>query len=219
MITVLWSDAHLAVVDKPGGLLVHRSEEAPDRDVLLQRVARHFGTSVHAVQRLDRAASGAIVFAMGPEAARGAQEALAASDARKEYTLLVRGQPAEHWVVDRPLTDERGIQREAKSEFWRVEQLDRCAVLRARTYSGRRHQLRRHLAHCAHQVLGDTTHGKGRINRLFREIYALPRLFLHAAAVEFVHPFTDERLRVEAPLPADLGRTLELLRAAGGGDG
>ena len=213
-VSVLWSDAHLAVVDKPGGLLVHRSEEAPDRDVLLQRVSRHFGCSVHAVQRLDRAASGVIVFALGPLAARGAQESLASPDARKEYILLVRGKPADHWVVDRPLTDERGVKRDAKSEFWRIEQLDRCAVVRARTFSGRRHQLRRHLAHCAHQVLGDTTHGKGRINRLFRETYALPRLFLHAAAVEFAHPFSSERLRIEAPLPEELEHTLELLRAA-----
>jgi len=214
-VEVLWSDEHIAVVDKPSGLLVHRTEEAPDRDVLLQRVARHFGAHVHAVQRLDRPASGVILFALHPEAARWAQAAMADPEARKEYRVLVRGQPeADEWEVDRPLTDEHGVKRDARSAFRVVERLDRCALLWARTFSGRRHQLRRHLSHCAHQILGDTTHGKGRLNQLFRERYGLDRLFLHAAALELVHGVTGERLRVEAPLPAELERTLALLRDA-----
>lgn len=209
---VLYRDDDLLLVAKPGGMLVHRSDEAPDRDVLLQRVAAHAGCRVHAVHRLDRAASGVVVFALHREAAAWAQAALAAEDARKEYRVLARGTPPDAWTMDRPLTDDRGVKRAARTDFWRLEQLPGCALIGARLYSGRRHQIRRHLNHCGHHAAGDTTHGKGFINRRLRADYGLPRLFLHATRIELTRP-DGPRIAVDCPLPPDLDQVLQRLRA------
>ena len=179
-IRLLHRDDTLVVVDKPAGLLVHRSREAVDRVTLVPLLRDLLGRLVYPVHRLDRQASGALAFALSPEAARALQAALASPDATKEYVTLVRGRPPLRFASDRPLTAASGARREARKEFETIEILDAFALVRARLRTGRRHQIRRHLAHLAHQVLGDTKYGKGGLNRLFRERYGLHRLFLHA---------------------------------------
>lgn len=215
-------------VTKPGGLLVHRSAEARrDRVFLLQTLARRVGQPVYPVHRLDRAASGAIVFGLDSAAARGAHDALKRDDARKIYLALVRGETPAAWSCGRSLKNPRGVRQESRSTFETLarfvhdppvgavdaapgdespesERYFRLSLVQARIFTGRRHQIRRHLHHAAHQVLGDTTYGKGRINRFFREHYGLPRLFLHAAELRFDHPATGEPLVIRSPLPDDL---------------
>ena len=205
-LAILYQDESVVIVNKPGGLLVHRSSESSDRVFLLQELARQLDRHVYPVHRLDRAASGAIAFALSSDAARKLHANLSAGDARKEYLALVRGSAPAGGVIDRALT-----QQVCSSEFERLAELSRCSLLAVRISTGRRHQIRRHLAHIRHHVLGDTTYGKGRINRYFREKYGLPRLFLHAWRLEVRHPETGERLRISAPLPADLRGFLERL--------
>ena len=189
----------MVVVNKPGGLLVHRSHESSDRVFLLQELAHQLDRRVYPVHRLDRAASGAITFALSSDAARKLQANLSADDSRKEYLALVRGSAPIRGVIERALT-----QQACRSEFERLAELSRCSLLRVRISTGRRHQIRRHLSHIRHQIIGDTTYGKGNINRYFRETYGLPRSFLHAWRLELRHPETGERLRIAAPLPDDL---------------
>ena len=107
-------------------------------------------------------------------------------------------------MCDRPLTGEHGNKQPASSEFERIAEFSRCSLLRVRITTGRRHQIRRHLDGLAHQIIGDTTYGKGRINQWFRENYGLPRMFLHAARLAVAHPATGEPLDLRAPLPDDL---------------
>jgi 23S rRNA-/tRNA-specific pseudouridylate synthase len=145
-----------------------------------------------------------MAFALSSEDARLLQESLTSSDARKEYLALVRGSTAERWECDRPLKSESGDPKPAYSIFEKIAEYSGLTLLRARILTGRRHQIRRHLAHAAHQVLGDSTYGKGRINRYFRETYGLPRMFLHASMLTFRHPRTREPIVARAPLPADL---------------
>lgn len=203
-IGILHEDERFVVVDKPGGLLVHRTRESTDRVFLLQEVGRQLGCHVFPVHRLDRAVSGALVMAFSSDATRRLQASLTATDAVKEYVALVRGETPEAFESDRPLTDKNGRRKPARSEFERIATLSRCSLLRVRIHTGRRHQIRRHLSHLAHQIIGDSSHGKGKINRFFRDTYGLPRLFLHAARIEFLHPWTEERLEVRAPLASDL---------------
>ncbi len=210
-IVVLHHDDDVVAVDKPGGLIVHRTRESSDRVFLVQLVREQIGRHVYPVHRLDRAVSGVMAFATSSEAARALQESLGAPDARKEYLALVRGDAPDRGETDRPLTSDRGVRREAFTEFECLARFSRMSLLRVRIRTGRRHQIRRHLSHLAHQVIGDTTYGKGRINRALRESYGLPRLFLHAALLDVRHPTLDERLSVRAPLAADLREFLERL--------
>ena len=211
---ILYRDDALVVVNKPGGLLVHRTRESSDRVFLLQELGAQLGCFLYPVHRLDRATSGAIAFAFTPEGARALQEILSADDTCKEYLALVRGEAAERGEIDRPLTGDTGVRRPARTEFERLAHLPELTIargglslLKVRISTGRRHQIRRHLAHLHHHILGDTSHGKGRINRDFREAFGLPRLCLHAWRLSIRHPDSsddDTRLDVRAPLADDL---------------
>lgn len=196
-LTVLFLDDRVVAIDKPPGMLVHRSKESADRVFVLQTLRDQLGRRVYPVHRLDRPASGVMAFGLDPDAARDLQESL--RDATKEYLVMVRGETAPAFSSDRPLTSDKGVKQEARTDFERIESRRGFTLLQARPATGRRHQIRRHLAHLGHQVVGDTQHGKGRINRWLREEYGLPRLFLHASRVEC------PMLRAEAPLPGDLG--------------
>jgi tRNA pseudouridine65 synthase len=211
-IPVLHRDDDCVVVDKPPGILVHRSRESTDRVFVLQLVRAIVGEHVYPVHRLDRPASGVLLFALRRESARRLQEAMRAEDATKEYVVLVRGETQKSFCSDRPLTSRRGVPQPARTDFERIAAFDGCSLLRVRLRTGRFHQIRRHLAHLAHHVVGDTMHGKGRINRPLREQYGLPRLFLHAARLECAHP-GGGRLAVRAPLAPDLRAFLERLPA------
>jgi tRNA pseudouridine65 synthase len=210
---ILHLDESLVAVDKPGGMLVHRTAEAPDRAVVLQILRDQLGRHLYPVHRLDRAASGVLLFALSREAAAGLHDALAEPSAEKEYLALVRGEIGEEGETDRPLSDDAGVVRAARTRWRRVEVVRGFSLVRLRIETGRRHQIRRHLAHLAHQVVGDTSHGKGRIIGWLRAEYGLPRLFLHAERAAFRHPATGERLEVRAPLAEDLAGFLARFRA------
>lgn len=203
-IQVLHIDESFVAVSKPGGLIVHRTGESQDTVFLLQELGAQLGRFLYPVHRLDRAASGVMTFAFTSEDAKLLQALLGADDARKEYVVLARGSTPEAWEEDRSLKNDAGISQPARTAFERIAEFSRLSLLRARIFTGRRHQIRRHLARRAHQVLGDSTYGKGRINQFFRETYGLPRLFLHAALLEIRHPRTGERLTIRAPLEEDL---------------
>ncbi len=216
---VLHQEESFVAVSKPSGLLVHRDEHHPDAPAALQLVRDQLQQHLYPFHRLDRATSGILLFGLSKKAAAQLQKRLAAADAHKDYLALMRcpGSGPElgaRWTSERPLTDDKGNQKECRTDFEVVEQFDRCALVRCRIFTGRYHQIRRHANHCGRHVLGDTTHGKGRINALFRERYGLDRLFLHLRRVELAHPVTEERLVIEDPLPLALESVLERLRAA-----
>lgn len=216
---VLHQDDDFVAVSKPSGLLVHRDEHHPDAPAALQTVRDQTGKFLYPFHRLDRATSGILLFAFSRPAAAALQQALAAPDAAKEYLALVRwpgSDPTlgETWSSDRPLTDERDVPRAAHSEFAVEERLHRCALVRCRITTGRHHQIRRHLAHQGRHVLGDTTHGKGRINAAMRRLYGLHRLFLHLHRVTLRRPGTGAVLELVDPMPMELSAVLERLRAS-----
>ncbi|MEM8882505.1 MAG: pseudouridine synthase [Planctomycetota bacterium] len=204
-LTVLHQDDECVAVDKPPGLLVHRTHQAPDRVVVLQMLRDQIGRHIYPVHRLDRPASGVLVFGLSPEGARRVQEQLAV--ANKEYLVFVRGETPVAFESDRPLKSERGVPQEAYSEFRRLAVVRGFSLLRVRIRTGRRHQIRRHLSHLGHQIVGDSQHGKGRINRWLRDDYGLPRMFLHARRL------TLGELTLRARFPDDLRSFLRRFRA------
>lgn len=215
---VIFQDEAFVAVSKPSGLLVHRDTHHPDAPAALQVVRDQTGKHLYPFHRLDRATSGVLLFGFSRESAAALQASMAADDANKEYHALLRWpgsnrELGDAWTCDRPLHDEKDIAREARSEFTLMERLPHCALVRCRIFTGRYHQIRRHANHSGRHVLGDTTHGKGRINAAFRERYGLGRLFLHLFRIRLRHPTSGEPLELTDPMPPELTSVLERLRA------
>lgn len=211
-VTILHLDERVVVVDKPSGLLVHRTRKGSGEDALLQRLRDQLGRRVFPVHRLDRMASGLLAYGLDPEVVPGLQASLQAAEARKEYLVLARGLAPECFESRAPLVDDKGVERVAHSEFARIATFPgaRATLLCARIRTGRSHQIRRHLALLGHHVLGDTRYGKARANRRAARALGLTRLFLHAWRLDVPHP-AGGRLSVTAPPSAELHAVLERL--------
>lgn len=215
---ILYQDEHIVAISKPSGMLVHKSERSPDQIVVLQTLAAQIDKFLYPVHRLDRGTSGVLVFALAKKAAARLQKALSAESASKEYLALTRWPqhvfPLEdRWESRRALRNADGEPKSAHSEFEVVEHIGHFALVRARIHTGRNQQIRRHLNHCARHVIGDTTHGKGRINQMFRKRFGLDRLFLHAERLRIAQPMReDHELTIVDPLPDELHSVLDRLR-------
>jgi len=201
---LLYLDDELVAIDKPSGLLVHRGWGRDE--VTAMHLARDLaGRHVFPVHRLDRATSGVLVFALGSEVAALLQARFEAGEADKRYLALTRGVTREVFTIDNPVRrEETGPRVEAQTEFVRRWTDGRYSLVEARPLTGRLHQIRRHLKHDAHPIVGDVNYGKGDINRFFREHYDLHRLALHATSLTLPHPRTGALLRLEAAVPDDL---------------
>ncbi|MBX3209132.1 MAG: pseudouridylate synthase [Labilithrix sp.] len=211
--TLLYVDDALVIADKPSGLLVHRGWDDDD-DVAMFRVRDAIGAYVYPIHRLDRGTSGALLFARTRESAAALHAAFEARRVEKQYLALVRGHAPEGGVIDHAIPkSEDGPRVPALTRFHLVARspVDRCSLVLARPETGRLHQIRRHLRHVDHPLVGDVTYGSGAINRHYRATYALHRLALHAYRLAFDHPVTGARVAVEATVPDDLGRALDQL--------
>jgi tRNA pseudouridine65 synthase len=211
-IEILYRDASLVAVNKPSGLAVHRGW-ADDDAFAMTLVRDALGQWVYPVHRLDRGASGVLLFALSPEAARIVCGQFERHEVEKRYVALVRGAPPETITVDHPLRPENSdVPQAAITDVRRLQQLGRYAWVEARPRSGRLHQIRRHLKHLSCPIIGDVKYGKGEHNRLFREHYALHRLALHAASLS-LRSVDDEPVEVQAALSPDLAQAVETLQA------
>jgi len=210
-LTILYQDDSCVVVDKPSGMIVHRGWANDDRDLL--RVTRDtIGRYVYPLHRLDRGASGAVLFALNEDAARILNRSFADRSLEKRYLALTRGHPPDNGLIDHPVPRAPGEERvPAQTGYVRVGTFGRYALVVAIPKTGRLHQIRRHLKHISCPLIGDVRYGKGEHNRLFREQYALDRLALHAAAVRFVHPETSQLISVRAPLRGSFAECLARL--------
>ncbi len=205
-IEILWQDETALAVNKASGLLVHNSRYAgPKEHSLRQMVGEQIGWPVYPLHRLDRPTSGVVLFVKQRHWASRWQDQLALSSTKKIYLALVRGHLTIPATIDHSLK-EGDVRREARSQVIPLlnSSVERCSLVQVQIETGRRHQVRRHLAHISHPIIGDTTYGKGDINRHYRAQYDLWRLALHAWKLDIRHPLTDGLLRLNAPLPVDL---------------
>jgi tRNA pseudouridine65 synthase len=212
-IELLYVDPHVVVANKPSGLLVHRGWDKDD-DVAMFRVRDAIGERVHPLHRLDRGTSGALLFARNEDCAAVLAKQFEEGSVEKRYFALVRGHAPEEGVVDHPIPKrEDGPRVPALTRFRLVARssVDRCSLVLAMPETGRLHQVRRHLRHVNHPLVGDVNYGSGVVNRHFRATYYLHRLALHAHLLAFAHPVTGARVEVVAPMPEDLGAPLAAL--------
>lgn len=208
---ILYQDSSCVAVDKPSGMIVHRGWANDDRDLmrLTRDAVRRY---VYPLHRLDRGASGVVLFALDVHAARTLNRGFAEGTIDKRYLALTRGHPSEHCLIDHPIPRAPGEERvPAQTELRRIGTFERYALVVAIPKSGRLHQIRRHLKHVSCPLIGDVKYGKGEHNRLFREQYALDRLALHAAALRFTHPETGVAITVRAPLSGSLAHCVAAL--------
>lgn len=211
LLPILYQDDALAAIAKPAGMAVHRGLAA-DRVVVLGLIRNQLGRRVFPVHRLDRPTSGVLVLALDAGAARRLAEAFEAGTVLKRYLALVRGIAPESGVIDHPIPRRPdGPRVTAVTEFRRLATWERYSLVEAVPRTGRIHQIRRHLKHISHPLIGDVKYGKGEHNRLFRERFGLHRLALHALELRLPHPTTGETLAVTAPLPEDLAHTLSAM--------
>ena len=212
-VAIIHADAQVLAVDKPAGLAVHRSRMvARDDSYLIDRLRQQVDGSLYLVNRLDRATSGLVLVARSREVAADLGRQLMARDVDKRYLAIVRGWPDDSGRIDYPLTV-GGMKGERKPALTRWRCLARTLVPIAvgrypqQRYSllelvpetGRYRQLRRHLHHIHHPIIGDTTLGRGEHNRLFREHFGSHRMLLHAWRLELVHPASGQPLALTAP--------------------
>lgn len=223
-LTLIHADEHLVAIDKPPGLLVHRTQLAAREDAAaLQLLRDQLGRPVWPAHRLDRGTSGVLLFALSAEVASLLGAMFEQGGMHKRYLALVRGWPAgDEGLVDHPLARDPELPSAGQTMLeaqtrWRVlERIEwpvctdlrfpttRVALLAAEPLQGRRHQIRRHLKHIAHPILGDATHGKGPLNRAVAAWLGVNRLWLHAQRLTLKHPISGAALTLEAPPSAAL---------------
>ena len=219
---ILFRDEALLVVNKPAGLVVHRGW-ATDDVTALDLARALAGRWVYPMHRLDRSTSGVLVFALSPEIARVVEQSFSHQRVEKRYLALVRGLAPERASVDHPIAKEKGEPKLAA--LTHVERLEHHALLNeetgvtrsyswvlARPVTGRPHQIRRHLKHINHPIIGDVRYGKSEHNRLFRRRFGLERMVLHAEQLRLPHPLDGQLLELNAPLPAELAALQVALR-------
>jgi tRNA pseudouridine65 synthase len=230
LLPIIYQDQHLVVIDKPSGLLVHRSRLASDAKVFAMQLLRdQLGQHVYPLHRLDRPTSGLLVFALDSDTARLVNEQWAERSVEKTYHAVVRGYVDDGGIIDYPLKEEldkiadkdaRGDKeaQQAVTEYRCLKRIElpfkvskkhdtsRYSLVELKPKTGRKHQLRRHMSHIRHPIIGDSRHGEGRHNRFFRDQFGCDRLLLAATQICFQHPHSDETLDLSLDIPDELLR-------------
>ena len=224
---VLYADQWLAIINKPAGLMVHDSALARgETDFAADRLREQFGKPIFLVHRLDRATSGCLLLAFDRDTASALGKTLMSREIEKDYLAVCRGWPGGDFIVDHALDGGPGkpVKKPAITRFERLATTElampspgfptsRYALLRAQPQTGRFRQIRRHLKHAFHHLIGDSSHGDGRHNRNFR-VLGIHRMLLHAERLAFTHPHNGAHLEANAPVDAEFTRALALFAGA-----
>jgi tRNA pseudouridine65 synthase len=231
---ILYRDDWLIAVDKPAGLLVHRTMlDRHETRFAVQIVRDQIGQHVFPAHRLDRGTSGVLLFTLDRDTCRDVGRQFDSGAVKKTYLAVVRGYPVESGRIDHPLVrrfddyefrDESGEEttQEAVTDYRRLATAElpcavdryptsRYALVEVAPQTGRRHQIRRHLKHIAHPIIGDATYGKGRHNRLFEQRFGCRRLLLACCSMQLTHPATGQPLTLTAPLAPDFAAIIKAL--------
>ncbi|MBU6951904.1 tRNA pseudouridine(65) synthase TruC [Hahella sp. HN01] len=232
-LSILYQDEWLVAIDKPSGLLVHRSEiDRHETQFAIQLLRDQIGRRVYPLHRLDKPTSGVLLFALDSDTAKTCGESWA-QGVDKTYLAIVRGVPAEEGTIDKPLKEpwdrlgDRNVSKDkpeqpAVTEYRRLASCElpyavdryptaRYSLVRVHPQTGRRHQIRRHFKSLSHPLIGDTSYGKSVHNRFFAEQYGVQRLLLHAAEMRLPHPYSGEPLTICAPVTGEVLQLLESL--------
>jgi len=206
---ILYEDDDLIAIHKPHGLLVHKTSIAKDAsEFALQILRNQIGQKVYPAHRLDRKTSGVLLFSKHDKANRQIQQLFREAKVHKTYHAIVRGHLLEPVYIDYKLTHDHKTQ-EAITEITPLEHFtiqiqtdryptSRYSLIEARPYTGRFHQIRKHLAHIRHPIIGDRPHGCNKQNRYWKIEHDMITMMLHASQLEFKLENVD--YKIIAPL-------------------
>lgn len=223
---ILYQDSDLVAIAKPAGMLVHRSDiDRHETLFVVQLLRNQLRQRVYPIHRLDKPTAGVLLFALNPETAGLVAASFKHRNVVKDYLAVVRGYTDEKGLIDYALQRDSGVKdrpapdpllpgrtsaethQEARTAYQRLAKVElpipvgrydtsRYSLLSLRPETGRRHQIRRHMKHIFHPIIGDTTHGDGRHNTMFRENFRCRKLLLMAHRLSFTHPYTQETIRI-----------------------
>ncbi|WP_249962518.1 tRNA pseudouridine(65) synthase TruC [Histophilus somni] len=219
---ILYQDEFLVVVNKPAGMLVHRSWlDRHETQFVMQTLRDQIGQHVFPIHRLDRPTSGVLLFALNAGIANLLCSQFELKQVKKSYLAIVRGYLSDSQRIDYPLKvqldkiadkfSRKEELQDAITDYYGLKTVEmpygvgrysssRYSLVRLMPHTGRKHQLRRHLKHIFHPILGDTQYGDLHQNRAFSQNLGVNRLMLHAEKLCFQHPVTNETIEIVADL-------------------
>ena len=209
---IIYQNEYIVAVNKPSGLLVHRSRECTDRDNLLKQVRNAIGQLVYPLHRLDRAVSGVVIFCLKPEYVSKFQSIWHTPEVKKFYLGLTRGLFSEAGEFNFDLSDQNKVKKSAITKYRPLFQYKSATLVEIEILTGRHHQIRRHFARRVDHLLGDRKYGKKKYNDDYLNRFELRRIFLHSHRFEFTCPLSNQHTIIKCPLSTDLQRTLFLLK-------
>jgi tRNA pseudouridine65 synthase len=226
LLSIIYQDEDIVVVHKPSGLLVHRSDiDKHETAFLIQQLRDQIGQQVFPVHRLDKPTSGIMILALNKDSARGLSNSFAMRKTKKEYTALVRGYTQTQFIdyalkemYDKMTDSKASKNKDAQDAFTHMQVLAtteinkpagrynsaRYSMVKLLPETGRKHQLRRHMSHIHHPIIGDTTHGDGKQNQFARTHLNLHRLALVATKLSIVHPTSLQEMTFTTNIDDDL---------------
>ncbi len=211
MFEILYRDETIIAINKPTGFLVHKTSIARGvKEIILQSLRDQIGQKVFPIHRLDRKTSGVLLFALDIESNRSMCALFAERKIKKHYTAIVRGWTDDMDTIDYSLTNDAGKTQDAITRYTRIGKSEielpyskfltsRYSHVNLYPETGRMHQLRKHMAHIRHPILGDRPHGCNKQNRLWKEKFDMEEMMLHAREIRFDHPFTGQSHCIIAP--------------------
>lgn len=211
---ILYQDTEIVAVDKPTGMLVHRTSIASDvtENFAVQELRDQLGQKVNPVHRIDRPTSGVLLFGLNSEITALLKKRFDEHLIRKTYIAIVRGFCEKSAVIEHPLKKENGSIQDAVTRYETLGHAElpystskfptsRYSIVKVFPETGRMHQIRRHFAKERNYLLGDTTHGDLKQNKAFSDYTSSEGLMLHALSLEFKHPRNNEQIFIKADLP------------------
>lgn len=223
MLEIVYQDDHLIAINKPHGLLVHRSSIASDaKEFALQMLRDQVNRYVSPVHRLDRKTGGLLLFAFDKDVEVALHQQFQNGEVRKKYLAILRGHAPDQLDIDYPLVKENGRMQEAFTSFVTLKRAEldiafgkhetsRYSLVEATPTTGRMHQLRRHFAHIFYPIIGDRKHGCNKQNKFFKEQWEMTTMLLHASELTFLHPVTKQKIQLNASLQSEFLRVMELM--------
>ncbi|MFT6122556.1 MAG: tRNA pseudouridine65 synthase [Oleiphilaceae bacterium] len=234
ILDIVYQDEHVVAIQKPAGLLVHKSPIDRHETRYAMKILRNqISQWVYTVHRLDKPTSGLLLFTLDKDTARHVSQQFEQQSVSKSYLAVVRGFSPAEGIIDHPLKEiavfkhlEKSIeQKEAKESVTHYQTLKqyilpysdghfescRYSLIKVFPKTGRKHQIRRHLKHISHPIVGDVKHGRGEHNTLFKTHMDSHRLLLAAQTMTLTHPITNQRLHIECPLEDNFEQLLARL--------
>lgn len=224
MLEIVYQDDHIIAINKPHGLLVHRSSIATDaKEFALQLLRDQINRYVSPVHRLDRKTGGLLLFTFEKDVEIAMHQQFQNGMIQKKYLAIVRGYAPDSQDIDYPLVKENGTIQEAFTSFVTLKRTEldiafgkhptsRYSLVEATPTTGRMHQLRKHFAHIFYPIIGDRKHGCNKQNKLFKEQWEMTTMLLHASELKFKHPVTGEEIHLKASLQDEFNRVMDLMK-------